>query len=79
VNRKLPIERLDVPKEHYNFAVRRMDSFVKFAANLAQFGTVDLTNLAASAYLQGVWDGAFVASTRKLQLGDDAPETRNLP
>jgi hypothetical protein len=59
--------------------VRRMDPFVQMAARMAVSGTVDLTNLAASAYLQGVWDGAFVASTRKLQLGDEAPEVRNLP
>lgn len=58
------IERLEVPQQHYQFAMRRMLPFVKFAGNLAQFGTVDLNNLAASAYLQGVADGAEAIERR---------------
>jgi len=79
MKQRLPIERIEVPHEHYAFAVRRMEPFVKFAANLASLGTVDLTNLSASAYLQGVWDGAMVASARKLNLAEDAAELRNYP
>lgn len=45
---------------HYAFASRRMKAFVEHAAAMARMGTLDLNNLAASAYLQGVWDGAIM-------------------
>jgi hypothetical protein len=59
------IERLEVPLEHYSFATKRMKPFVEFAASCARTRNLDLTNLAVSSYLQGVWDGCVVQARNK--------------
>jgi hypothetical protein len=68
------IERLEVPMPHYTFAARRMKAFVEFAVRTAHIGTLDLNNLAISAYLQGVWDGAVMQAKSKV-LPDDIGDT----
>jgi hypothetical protein len=65
VQRAPAVERIEIPPSHYAFACRRMKEFVRFAGNLAGLGTLDLENLAASAYLQGVFDGYEVSERRR--------------
>lgn len=63
--RRLSVEVVEVPIQHYSFAQRRMQDFVQFAASKAASGQIDLGNLAASAYLQGIAD-AGEAIERKM-------------
>jgi hypothetical protein len=57
MKRKPEVERLEVLREHYELAQRRMRPFIRVAAGHSACGTFDIGNLAVSAYLQGVWDG----------------------
>lgn len=51
------IVRREIPMVHYQFAQSRVKGMVSFAGKLASVsGSVDLDNLAVSAYLQGLED-----------------------
>ena len=70
MTKRREIERIDVLQSHYDFGARRMKPFVSHAATMASFGNMDLQNLAVSAYLQGVWDGAETILGRRPPLVD---------
>lgn len=55
---------LEVPWDSFKMAARRIHPFVRHYAAAAQHGQLDLTGLAASAYLQGVLDGVELLRTR---------------
>lgn len=72
---KREVERIEIPQQHFQFASRRMKGFVEFAADLARFGTLDLVNLAASAYLQGLSDCLEAMERRGMALTIDRNES----
>jgi hypothetical protein len=55
---------VDISKGVAELADRRCKSIVRRTATIAQYGTVDLSSLARSCYLQGVTDGVQLASSR---------------
>ena len=67
---KRAVERIEVPAVYYQLAHRRMKHFVALAAGTAACGTLDLENLATSAYLQGVWDSYEAMERRGMLMID---------
>lgn len=55
---------LKVPISQYEVARRRVEEITRHYARVAQSGSLDLSGLSTSAYLQGVWDGVQLAKMR---------------
>ena len=72
MKRRNQIGRRECPKNIMDLALRRMLPFVRHAAIMSQGGTLDLINLAASAYIQGAVD-AFEAAAN---LADNKPNSK---